>query len=123
MLFSHVCRRAKRLKKLNRMVQSSAAQQATTTWRRHTLVLLGIILLAHIVCFAVLTTQIDKRYANSQVGQIVYMPVVCVLFLGVRVLAQCLHLFCNSLCMRTHIQLMLQLSLHTKHVKLMPSVH
>jgi phosphoenolpyruvate-protein kinase (PTS system EI component) len=54
------------LKKLNRMMQSSAAQMATNNWRRRTLGLLAVILVAHIVCFAVLTTQIDRRYQNAE---------------------------------------------------------
>jgi hypothetical protein len=59
-------RRAKRLKKLNRMLQSSIAQAATDKWRRRTVGLLAVILVVHIVCFAVLTTQIDRRYKNAE---------------------------------------------------------
>jgi HAMP domain-containing protein len=59
-------RRAKRLKKLNRMMQSTAAQQASNTWRLRTLVLLGILLVAHVACFAALTIQIDRRYQNAK---------------------------------------------------------
>eukprot|EP00879_Flechtneria_rotunda_P009748 GHRR01010197.1.p2 GENE.GHRR01010197.1~~GHRR01010197.1.p2 ORF type:complete len:816 (+),score=239.63 GHRR01010197.1:4977-7424(+) len=58
-------RRAKRLRKLNRMVQSSAAQLASSRWRKHTVYLLGTLLIAHIVCFVVLTAQVDKRYNNA----------------------------------------------------------
>jgi hypothetical protein len=61
-----MCRRAKRLKKLNHMMQSSAAQMATNNWRRRTLGLLAVIVVAHIVCFAVLNTQIDRRYQNAE---------------------------------------------------------
>ena len=55
-------RRAKRLKKLNRMVQSSIAQAAPNRWRRQTLGLLAAVLVVHIICFSVLTQQISKRY-------------------------------------------------------------
>eukprot|EP00878_Enallax_costatus_P025839 GHUV01027676.1.p1 GENE.GHUV01027676.1~~GHUV01027676.1.p1 ORF type:complete len:1421 (+),score=378.88 GHUV01027676.1:621-4883(+) len=58
-------RRAKRLKKLNRMLHSSLAQVDTTRWRLHTLGLLAIILMAHVICFVVLTTQINRRYTNA----------------------------------------------------------
>jgi hypothetical protein len=56
-------RRAKRLKKLSRMLTSSIAQSATNTWKRHTLYLLAIIVVAHIACFAVVSTQLDARHA------------------------------------------------------------
>jgi hypothetical protein len=59
-------RRAKRLKKLNRMMQSTAAQQASNAWRLRTLMLLGIVLVAHVACFAALTIQIDRRYQNAE---------------------------------------------------------
>uniref|UniRef100_A0A383VUJ6 PAS domain-containing protein n=1 Tax=Tetradesmus obliquus TaxID=3088 RepID=A0A383VUJ6_TETOB len=59
-------RRAKRLKKLNRMMQNAAAQQASTAWRSRTLMLLGVALLAHAVCFAVLTMEVDRRYQNAE---------------------------------------------------------
>lgn len=62
LLLPRSLRRAKRLKKLNRMVQSSMAQQDSTNWRRHTLFLVGIVLVAHVVCFAVTTMQVDARY-------------------------------------------------------------
>lgn len=55
-------RRAKRLKKLNRMMTSSVAQQAAERFKRHTLLLTGLITLTHVVCFVVLVTQINARY-------------------------------------------------------------
>jgi hypothetical protein len=55
------CRRAKRLKKLNRMVQSNAAQQATGAWKRRTLVLLAIMLVARVACFIVIDNQVADR--------------------------------------------------------------
>jgi hypothetical protein len=48
------------------MLQSSIAQAATDRWRRRTLGLLAFILVVHIVCFAVLTTEIDRRYKNAE---------------------------------------------------------
>eukprot|EP00882_Tetradesmus_deserticola_P025626 GHRQ01028163.1.p1 GENE.GHRQ01028163.1~~GHRQ01028163.1.p1 ORF type:complete len:534 (+),score=138.84 GHRQ01028163.1:97-1698(+) len=59
-------RRARRLKKLNRMVQSTAAQQASKAWKRRTLMLLGIVLVAHVACFVVLSMQVDSRYENAE---------------------------------------------------------
>jgi hypothetical protein len=57
-----MCRRAKRLKKLNRMMTSSAAQTATERFRKHTLYLVLAILVAHVVCFVILMTGINARY-------------------------------------------------------------
>jgi hypothetical protein len=51
-----------RLKKLNRMMTSSVAQQAADRFRRHTLLLTGLIAVVHVVCFVVLITQIDARF-------------------------------------------------------------
>lgn len=48
-----------------RMLSSGIAQAATNLWKRHTLALLGIILVAHIACFAVVVTQIEARHANA----------------------------------------------------------
>lgn len=56
------CRRAKRLKKLNRMMQSSIVQQASNRWRVHTLILMAVIVVAHIVSYVVLTTSVNSRY-------------------------------------------------------------
>jgi hypothetical protein len=64
-LLLQLCRRAKRLRKLSRMLTSSIAQSATNTcqWKRHTLYLLAIIVAAHIACFAVVSTQLYARHA------------------------------------------------------------
>lgn len=45
------------------MLNSSMAQAPAKAWRLHTLVVLGVILVAHIACFVVLTSQIDARRA------------------------------------------------------------
>lgn len=56
------CRRAKRLKKLVRMMTSRTAHTATESFRKTTwLVVLGLTL-AHVLCFVILTTQIQARY-------------------------------------------------------------
>lgn len=55
-------RRAKRLKKLNRLMTSTAAQVATDRFRKHTYFLVLTLMVAHVVCFVVLMTQIDARY-------------------------------------------------------------
>lgn len=57
------CRRVKRLKKVSQMLASSIAQAATISWKQRTLYLLGVILVAHVACFAVIVTQIGARYA------------------------------------------------------------
>jgi hypothetical protein len=53
----------KRLKKLSRMLLSSMAQAATNQWKRHTVFLLFILVAAHVVCFAMMSTQIEARHA------------------------------------------------------------
>eukprot|EP00775_Hariotina_reticulata_P007054 gene7054-7268_t len=58
--------RAKRLKKLSRMIQSTAAQSASTRWRQHSLLLLGLLFIAHLVGFAVVVTQINLRFKNAR---------------------------------------------------------
>eukprot|EP00883_Tetradesmus_obliquus_P002715 jgi/Sobl393_1/12921/SZX78204.1 len=58
-------RRAKRLKKLNRMMTSTAAQLATDRWRRHTYMATAVIVVAHVICFVVLLTQINARYQTA----------------------------------------------------------
>jgi hypothetical protein len=66
MTFHTLCaRRAKRLKKLNHMVQSSAAQKATSAWKFRTLALLLVVLAAHVASFVVLTTQVENRCAGK----------------------------------------------------------
>jgi heme/copper-type cytochrome/quinol oxidase subunit 4 len=54
-------RRAKRLRKLDRMMQSSTAQKATGAWKYRTIALLLVVLATHIACFVVLTTQVERR--------------------------------------------------------------
>jgi hypothetical protein len=54
--------RAKRLKKLHRLLTCRAAQSATARFKTHTWALVGIILAAHITCFVVLVLQINSRY-------------------------------------------------------------
>ena len=51
-----------RLKKLNRMMTSSVAQQAAERYRRHTYLLTAAITITHVVCFVVLVTQISARF-------------------------------------------------------------
>jgi hypothetical protein len=55
--------RAKRLKKLNRMLTSSGAQSATARFKRQTWLVIGVLLAAHIMGYAVLSTQIQSRFA------------------------------------------------------------
>jgi hypothetical protein len=57
-----VCRRAKRLKKLNRVMTCSAAQTASERFKKHTLLLVLTITLAHVLCFVILVTQVNARY-------------------------------------------------------------
>lgn len=45
------------------MFSSPIAQAAQNVWRRHTLLLLGVMLAAHIACFSVISTQLDARHA------------------------------------------------------------
>jgi hypothetical protein len=55
-------RRAKRLKKLARMLTCSAAQSATLRFKRYTWLMLGLILATHIVGYAVISTEISGRF-------------------------------------------------------------
>lgn len=43
------------------MVQSNAAQTSTSAWKRHTLVLLAVMLVARIICFVVLGNEMADR--------------------------------------------------------------
>jgi hypothetical protein len=45
------------------MLSSSMAQAATNQWKRHTMFLLFILVAAHLVCFVMMSTQIDARHA------------------------------------------------------------
>jgi len=53
------CRRAKRLKKLTRMLTSKAAQTATDRFRSHTWALIAVLMVAHVACFGVLMYQVS----------------------------------------------------------------
>jgi hypothetical protein len=55
-------RRAKRLKKLTRMMTSTAANLAAVRFKNHTYLLTLLITGAHILCFAILYSQVDARY-------------------------------------------------------------
>jgi predicted GNAT family N-acyltransferase len=56
------CRRAKRLKKLNRMLTCRAAQTAADQFKNRAYVLAASMLLVHVLCFCVLYTEINARY-------------------------------------------------------------
>eukprot|EP00775_Hariotina_reticulata_P009112 gene9112-9281_t len=58
-------RRAKRLKKLIRMMTSSVARASADRFKIHTYLLVLVAMLAHVACFAVLFTQIDARYQTA----------------------------------------------------------
>jgi hypothetical protein len=60
-----VCRRAKRLRKLSRMMTSRLAQTATEAFREHTWGVLALLVVAHVACFAVLVIQVTSRYQNA----------------------------------------------------------
>jgi len=59
LLIMATCRRAKRLRKLTKMLTSRLAQTATYLFAQHTWIVLLLLMLAHIVCFAVLTIQVS----------------------------------------------------------------
>jgi uncharacterized membrane protein len=44
------------------MIHSTAAQSASIRWRQHSLLLLGVLFVAHLVGFAVVVTQINLRF-------------------------------------------------------------
>jgi type VI protein secretion system component VasF len=56
------CRRAKRLKKLVRLLTGSAAQSTTLRFYQHTWVLVLLAIVAHVACFIALTLEINSRY-------------------------------------------------------------
>eukprot|EP00775_Hariotina_reticulata_P001355 gene1355-1696_t len=58
-------RRAKRLKKLTRMMTSTAANMAAARFKKHTYMLTLLILGAHILCFAILYSQVDARFQTA----------------------------------------------------------
>jgi len=55
-------RRAKRLKKLNRIMTSSSAQSSTLRFKHQTWLVIAIILGAHVMGYAVLSTEIERRF-------------------------------------------------------------
>lgn len=55
-------RRAKHLKNLNRMMTSPAAQSATDRFKRHTWLIVLVVFVVHIACFATFVVQITDRY-------------------------------------------------------------
>eukprot|EP00775_Hariotina_reticulata_P009651 gene9651-9811_t len=58
-------RRAKRLKKLNRMMTCSAAQTAADRFKKHVYVLTAMMLLMHVLCFGILYTEVNARYQTA----------------------------------------------------------
>ena len=44
------------------MLASSAAQSATLRFKRQTWAVVALLLVAHVIGFAVLTTQVETRY-------------------------------------------------------------
>lgn len=57
-----LCRRAKRLKKLKKMMTCTSAQSAALRFRSHTLVIIAIMLVAHLVGYIIVSTQISSRF-------------------------------------------------------------
>lgn len=55
------CRRAKRLKRIERQLNSSAATAAASRFGRHGLVVLFVLLLAHVICYGVLDGTLKGR--------------------------------------------------------------
>lgn len=55
-------RRVKRLKKLNNMMSSSLAQAAANRFSSNTWLVIVTMLIVHIVCFAVLVTQVNDKF-------------------------------------------------------------
>ena len=70
--------RAKRLKKLHRLLTCRAAQSATARFKTHTWGLVGIILAAHICCFVVLVLQINSRYKCVRRAALAILSALCV---------------------------------------------
>jgi hypothetical protein len=50
------------LKRLGGLLKSKVAQAATHTWRDHSRLLLLVVLVAHVACFAALSGQLDRRH-------------------------------------------------------------
>lgn len=58
-----LCRRAKRLKKLKRMLTSSSTQVASTRLTNRTWMVLGLLVGIHIAGYAIISTQVQTRFA------------------------------------------------------------
>lgn len=56
------CRRAKRLRRLLRQLDSPVARSALLRFWRGTWVVVAVLLLAHIVCYAILATMVGTRH-------------------------------------------------------------
>lgn len=57
-----LCRRAKRLRKIFQQLDSPIARAPLQRFWRGTWGVLGILLLAHVICYAVLVTTLAQRY-------------------------------------------------------------
>ncbi|GBF95600.1 hypothetical protein Rsub_08582 [Raphidocelis subcapitata] len=57
-------RRAKTLRKLERLLTGTAAQSATTRFRRTTILAMLALVAVHVAGFAIVTTQIESRYSS-----------------------------------------------------------
>lgn len=56
------CRRAKRLKKLVKLITVDIIQSAVNSFSLKSWLLLAVLLVAHIVCFVVLVQQVDSQH-------------------------------------------------------------
>jgi hypothetical protein len=56
-------RRAKTLRKLEHLLTSGPAQSATLRFQRVSLLALALLVAVHLAGFAIITTQIESRYA------------------------------------------------------------
>eukprot|EP00775_Hariotina_reticulata_P003511 gene3511-3781_t len=86
-------RRAKRLKKLSKMMTSSTANVASERFRKHTYLLALLIIGAHVMCFTILYTEVDVRYQTAfEVGDMatgIQQTQMAAIF--VRLVQSCLH--------------------------------
>jgi hypothetical protein len=57
-----LCRRAKRLKKLVKLITVDIIQSAVNSFSLKSWLLLAVLLVAHIVCFVVLVQQVDSQH-------------------------------------------------------------
>ena len=58
-----MCRRAHRLRVLVRLLESPVSQRALTRFWKGTLLVCAIILVAHVVCYTLLGTQVLERHS------------------------------------------------------------